>query len=588
MKKSIFIIFIYVSFSSIFGQTTLKKDNSFTYNNFPQEKIFVHFNSTLLISGEELFYKIYCLNTNTNKLSSLSKIAYVELINTDKNTIFKHKILLKSGLGEGYFFIKTSIPSGNYKLIAYTQWMRNGGVNTFFQNDITIINPFRANKKLTVNQSEHQNTIKSQNNLFKKHVKILENPVKNDFVELCSNKKTFLKREKVVLTIKSTKGKFSYGNYSVSVKKIDSIDTSKRHSSSSFTSNNNLKASPKDSIFYMPELRGEILSGTVFIKESNTPISSAKISFSIPGENSIFKIATTNKSGVFYFNLDKEYKNTNAIIQVIGSKKDEYSVVLKKYKSPNYNDFEFYDFKLTSELKGLILNKSILSQIENAYHSVKKNSILPTNSMIPSYKYKEKQYFLDDYTRFKTLNETITEVVGSIYVLRKKGDYTFHIKHYNEASKSDLLPLVLIDGILIQNHNSIIDYNAKNIKSIGVVRDKYIYGGQSYMGVISIKTLDGDYNSSFKEWEYMKSIELDKPLVGIKYFKQTYSDNFNLNRIPDFRSQLLWSPNLTLRADENIISFYTSDNTGDYEICIEGFTNSGKPVSLREIIKVKG
>lgn len=38
---------------------------------------------------------------------------------------------------------------------------------------------------------------------------------------------------------------------------------------------------------------------------------------------------------------------------------------------------------------------------------------------------------------------------------------------------------------------------------------------------------------------------------------------------------------------EMIINFFTSDNNGEYEICIEGFTANGNPVSLRDFIIVK-
>jgi predicted glycosyltransferase involved in capsule biosynthesis len=76
------------------------------------------------------------------------------------------------------------------------------------------------------------------------------------------------------------------------------------------------------------------------------------------------------------------------------------------------------------------------------------------------------------------------------------------------------------------------------------------------------------------------------PQVNKKYFKQVYNDS-EFNRIPDFRNQLLWYPNLTLNTNETQISFYTSDVTGDFEICIEGFTERGKPVSEKQFISVK-
>lgn len=586
MKKHILILigFVCVSLSSIFGQATLEKGVSFSYKDFPQENIFVHFNSSFLVSGENLFYKIYCLNTNTNKLSDLSKIAYVELIDPDKKTIFKHKIILKSGLGEGDFFIKTSIPSGNYKLIAYTQWMRNRGVNSFFQNDITIVNPFRANKKLTVKIPEPIDTLVVGQNLIKESESVsnFNVPSKNEYIRLKTNKTTFSKREKVVVTVKGLKDKFSYGNYSISVKKIDSINSPTKLKPSLFVNKNGLNKIPESSIPFLPELRGEIVSGSVFSKETNTPKANVKVSLSIPGENAIFKIATTNKKGKFYFSIDKEYKNPNAIIQVVNSKRKQYKVELNDYNLPNFDDFVFNDFIITPKINDLILKKSILNQIENAFHSLKNDSILPISSAVPSYQYNEKKYILDDYTRFNTLKETVTEVVEAVYMEQKK----FRVKFYNNVIKSDLLPLVLIDGVIIQDHNMIIDYNARHIKSIGIVRDKYIYGGQTYMGVISIKTLKGDYKFPL-EGSFIKSFELDKPLVNKKYFRQEYNDHAKLDRIPDFRSQLLWQPNFILKGNESKVSFFTSNNIGYFEICLEGYTNMGKPVFLREIIHVK-
>jgi hypothetical protein len=586
MKKNIFIFFLLFSaiFSVLQGQNVGEKDINLSFNDFPQEKVFVHFNTSFLVSGENLFFKIYCLNANSNKLSNLSKIAYVELINSDKSTIIKQKVLLKSGLGKGDVFINASIPSGNYKLVVYTQWLRNNGESAFFQSDITIINPFRANERLTVKAENPKDSINTESVLV--NIKPLINPVKNEFIEVNSNKKTFGKRNKVLVSIKSLKSKYSYGNYSVSIKKVDDVNAPVKQNSKLFTSNNHPTSFPKSSIFFLPELRGEIISGTVYnTKEANTTMPNIKVSLSIPGENEVFKISTTNKSGVFYFNVDEIYQNQNALIQVIDSKKDEFKLEINNYELPNYNDFVFNDFKLKPELNDLILKKSILNQIENGYLSIKKDSILPIVFSSPSYKIEDKKYILNNYTKFKTLKETITEIVDAVYILQKDGEHTFHVKFYNSTAKSDLLPLVLVDGILIQNHNSIIDYNAQNIKSISVVRDKYVYGGLLFNGIISIETLKRDYNTTIKS-DYFKRLELNKPEIEKKYFKQEYT-GYEYNRIPDFRSQLLWYPDLTLNSEEKQISFYTSDNIGDYEISVEGFTDKGEPVTIKEYFQVK-
>ena len=41
-------------------------------------------------------------------------------------------------------------------------------------------------------------------------------------------------------------------------------------------------------------------------------------------------------------------------------------------------------------------------------------------------------------------------------------------------------------------------------------------------------------------------------------------------RIPDFRTLLYWNPNLVIAKEDTSLNFYTSDNTGDYEIINKG------------------
>jgi len=131
----------------MYAQYVLKNDSDVEwYKSIHHERVFVHHNTSLLFTGEYLYYKLYCFNESIDNLSKTSKIAYVELIGEHGQIIFKHKIKLDEGLGQGDFFVPTSIPSGNYKLLAYTQWMRNASGNNFFSSDISIINPYKVNQ----------------------------------------------------------------------------------------------------------------------------------------------------------------------------------------------------------------------------------------------------------------------------------------------------------------------------------------------------------------------------------------------------------------------------------------------------------
>jgi len=580
MRKNIFFSFILVVGGFLLSYSQAVKKDAFSYGDFSNEYIYAHFNSSFLVTGENLLFKVYCLNLNGEAISNISKIAYVELIDEDKNAILKEKIVLNSGVGYGDFFIQTSIPSGNYKIVAYTQWMRNGGESTFFQNDITIVNPFRANKELSTGNKEGLKSATEEDLALTK-----SKSIQNNFLRLNVNKKSFKKREKVVLTINSLKSDESYGEYSISVKKTDAIKAPAKISSKSYVNRKSSNVTQQNSIRYLPELRGEIISGKVLKKETETGVFNVKVSLSIPGKNPIFKIASTNNSGTFYFNIDSPYKSTGAILQIVGEQKDNYDIQLNTYEQPNYDNYVFNDFELTPELNELIIEKSIANQVENAFGSAKKDSVLPNNSSKASFKHKQKQYILDDYSRFSTLKETITEVVDAVYLTQEKGSNTLNVKFYNNLTVTDVPPLVLVDGVIVQDHNTIFDYDANAIKSVNIIRDKYIYGGQQFMGIISIETLKGDFDLPSAN-KSIKRHNITQPQTNKIYFNQEYKDDVSLNRIPDFRSQLLWYPSLRLNASQKEISFYTSDIAGEYEICIEGFTNTGEPISIKETIKI--
>ncbi|OGS72122.1 MAG: hypothetical protein A3F91_02940 [Flavobacteria bacterium RIFCSPLOWO2_12_FULL_35_11] len=591
MKKIVFftIIFLLIKSYSSYSQIILKNDDITAYKNIPQEKIFVHHNTTFLLTGEYLYYKVYCMNANTNNLSDLSKIAYVELVGTDKISVFKHKLKLNNGLGQGDFLIPIKIPSGNYKLVAYTQWMKNSEHNQFFQSDISIINPFQENQSSILEKNQPV-TIQNLNHNIENTTNnnILSDSEGNDYLDINLNENSFKNREKVVLTIKSLKNNISYGNYSISVRKIDTLQISKRPTANNFMSlypqiSSNSKSNTS---IYLPELRGELITGKLFYKDAKLAASNKKVALSIQGKQSIFKIATTNDLGVFYFNVQEEYDNPYAIIQVVNNEKNNFNIRVDGHSSINYENLDFYSFKITPETKDYILKRSVYNQIDNVYSIIKPNIIKSIDSVSPFYNSTAKVYYLDDYTRFPTIKETVVEIIKEVFIKQKKEKSTFHVRLYDQLSKSDLSTLVLVDGILIQNHNELLNLNARNVEKISVLSDEYMFDSMVFDGIISIQTFIGDYQAD-PLGIYIEKLPLFTPLVIKNYYNQIYDNSKKSDRIPDYRSQLLWVPNFNLNKNEDSLFFYTSDNNGDYEISLEGFTKDGMPISLRKMISVK-
>jgi hypothetical protein len=574
------MLLLVFTFYQMRGQVINQLLDKKTYEAIPAEKIFLHYNSSLLFSGDYLYFKVYCIQEPSQKLSRLSKIGFVILINEKNEKVFSQKIYLENGEGSGDFFIDTNVPSGKYKIISYTNWMQNNTGNNYFQADICIINPFQ----------ENQSVFTSEGSGVKQgfeEIKQPESRSSNGILELKTDKKVYEKRDKVTVEISSLADTLGFGKYSISVRKILPIKTPLRSPSSlvsSLTVKKKLISSPENNPVHLPEMRGELISGKIVNKINGNPVSDVPVAFSIPGENFVFKVARTNREGIFYLNIENKYLQDQAIIEIMNSKKDTAKVVFEPATEISLGNLTFSDFTISAKDKDLILQQSIFNQIENAYSSIRTDSSLPISQNPVFFGTNTTTYQLDDYTRFPTIRETIVEIVNKASITQSKGKSYLNVTFYDENSIAGQLPLVLVDGVYISNHEILLGYNARRIKSIRVFDEKYFYGGEVFEGIISFETLDGAYAKEMVSSN--DKFDLFKPSLQKEYFTQNYSSPTVYQRIPDFRTQLLWDPIVGIDQLKTSISFYTSDNTGDFEISLEGFTNTGKPVSLIKSIRV--
>ena len=105
-----------------------------------QEKLFVHTDKELYLAGEICWFKLYAVDASLHHPLDLSKVAYLEWLDKDNRPVLQGKIGLSKGHGDGSFYLPLTFRSGNYKLRAYTSWMKNYGADWFFEKTITVVN----------------------------------------------------------------------------------------------------------------------------------------------------------------------------------------------------------------------------------------------------------------------------------------------------------------------------------------------------------------------------------------------------------------------------------------------------------------
>lgn len=573
-------------FTSLSHAQYVIKDRSDLLNlkKVPQEKSYVDHNGPLVFSGEYLVYSLHCFNAQTNNPTNVSKIGYVALVNESKEFIFEHKVKLEKGHGYGDFFVSTEIPSGRYKLLGYTQWMKNSGLSQVFKDDIVIINPYLADQSTLLDISRED---------------VLPNTVKSTIISdsstltIRTNKSTYLPREIVNLNIKNFKGALGHGSYTIKVKRkeeiaIASAINSITYGNAYFNADKEIKQTIGDSIF-LPEQRGELIYGTVKNTETELPTENLPVVISIPGKESLLKFSETDQNGNFYSCIRKDRKNPFAVIQV-ENQDGTYIIEKGVPKNIDLSDLKFSDFNLSRDQEEYIKNRSVLNQIENQFFGSKPDSILESNPIdifnggIPEV------IILDDYTRFPTLEESLVEVVkfagfrkgntNDAYI-RIGQDFKSYDEEYN-----DFPAIVLIDGVYIPNHEQIRTYDARKIEKISLTRDQFRLGSKEYQGIISIETFKGDFLDSYTSKNSLV-VPFKQPISKKNYFVQTYQlGDTTFDRVPDYRRLLYWNPQFNIANSTYDFEFYTSDLEGTYEIILNGFTTYGKPLSIIKEIEV--
>jgi hypothetical protein len=119
----------------------------------PFEKIYLHLDRLYYSAGEDIWIKAYLVNARTNELSEASNNLNIELISYGSKIIKRLVLRIDNGIGAGDIHLEDSIPSGNYLIRAYTNWMRNFGDVFFFKKEIVIENQMDIK---SLNQPDHE------------------------------------------------------------------------------------------------------------------------------------------------------------------------------------------------------------------------------------------------------------------------------------------------------------------------------------------------------------------------------------------------------------------------------------------------
>lgn len=331
---------------------------------------------------------------------------------------------------------------------------------------------------------------------------------------------------------------------------------------------------------------GHIVTARVVNSRTNLPAPDRQVFLSVPRSPQKLFTAISDSNGMVQFDIRNYFGQSEMVAQTNQKIDSFYRVEILSPFDENYTTHPYQVLTLSSSYQNTILDRSINMQAQNIYkadsiHKFLKPYIIDTFPFygVPLYTYK-----LDDYTRFRTMEEVLREYVREINVGVKGSGNSLRFKLFNQTDRALYTDniLVLMDGIPLFDPNKIFSVDPLSIRKLDVVNENYVLGGYVFHGLANFLSYEGLYDR----------IEINPQAItvdyeGLQLQREFYSPDYSTtiqhnSRVPDLRTTLFWMPDVTT----NKMQFYTGDNKGRYIIVLQGVDTNGKTITASSSIEV--
>jgi len=322
---------------------------------------------------------------------------------------------------------------------------------------------------------------------------------------------------------------------------------------------------------FLPETYGHIVAGKIVNAATNAPAKGIIAYLGAPGKRVQFYAAKSDSAGELLFNT-KDLNAGEIVVQPNPLLDSTYRIDISNPFSEQFSQARLPAFTVSPNMQQAFEARNVDMQVQNIYAGDRtKQFVDPIVDSSGFYKKPTNSYLLDNYTRFTTMEEVLREYIREVSVVRRKDK--FHLRIQGETSFLED-PMILVDGVPVFDADKLIAIDPLAIRKLEVVIDRYYYGPAKMEGIVSLTSYKGN----------LAGMEIDPHAVVVDYeglqmqrvfYSPVYETESQVkSRLPDYRNLLYWSPSVSAN-DKNAVSFYTSDQDGDYIGLVQGITANG-------------
>lgn len=529
-----------------------------------RERVYVSTDREVYVAGDAVWMSAYCVNAGTGALSSFSKTAYVE-IHSSSGMVQTAKIALDGGRGGGRLTLPNTIPTGNYRLLAYTALgaSEEGFDPSVGARTVSVFNTFSSER--------------------------VEGGVKVDgrVPDAAALPQAGALAVSAVASDGAGPARITVTNrgaatvsFNLGVRHLDGIPAPEGEHLADFVGN--LRTLPAAGAFdssVIPEYEGEIIRARVTGIDAEV-LRSVKDKYafiSSPGDGQNIYTAPIADDGTSTFFTSNIYGDQNMFLEIEDVDRD--NICHLELISPflNLSPGEIPALVLSPEYSGALELRGVSMQVEKNFDADTLYSALPRKEHKVFDPQACKSYILDDYTRFPVMEDIFIEFIPEIRARQVDGKRELQVLVTDQRGQYRFrqgLALVLLDGVPVLDHEKILSYDPLLVKRIDIYPDSYFVGIRGFSGVVNFVTYKGTLPSMTFE-DNVRIVDFQGTSLPLAYTCEGVGSDY-----PDYRQTLLWHPLLTLGPGESLeLECKMPVYQGRFEAFVEGLAEDGSPVS---------
>lgn len=566
MNRLTYIFFVLSQFiinaQFINGQTEKLNDSLY-------ERIIIDTDREVYVAGEKVHFKLSLFQTQSFIYSGLSKYAYVILVNESGQNLLSFQVSLSDGIYYSDFLLPDTMRTGGYRLIAFTNWMRNFNPENYAFRNLIVANRFD-------NNFDRHGKIKTADTTL-----YSDNWSENNQIILSSLKKMYRCGDSIIFSVRLLDSNIDNAEISVSVAEnapVRNINPIRYL----------VKPINNDVLFrefsFVPEIYHPVIQG--YVLKNNYPVSGSRILLTSPDSILNFQYATANDQGVFRFQLGNYYDDRKLVLK-LADQADSGSLIQYDNKFKVVNKGIIYPFNY--QLPDYLIHCQKIVTIQKAYFNFQQLNKAEYKRELPPMLYANPRSIVypSDFIELKDMIEISQEILPALRIYKKDKEFKIEMFDSDDQAFFKTQPLILYNGIPVDQLNQIIHLGSADISRIEIIDAPWVYGDLEFPGVLGIFS-PGYSLEKFDPGENTLVVDNPGPHPFLRFDELLPDSTGNPDHFPDFRQLLYWNPDMKVfREKPVLIKIKAPRNEGEFKIVINGITGNNQPLTSYHTFLVK-